>query len=186
MQIRQTYKGFPIRWVEDPAYRGTTLPMPDLTGAYAWPAGTRLARDLAGVVPLAGLRVLELGCGSGQCGRRALDLGASEVVFADGSPQVIAGLTGFRAMVHQWGEAVSGAPFDVILGGDILYRPECFAALLRSIALALSPQGVALLADPRPVLEAELPLLAHAAGLTWTTTRRADYTLATLTLTPAP
>jgi SAM-dependent methyltransferase len=158
--------------------------MSDLTGGYAWPAGDRMARDLHAVAAFAGRRVLDLGCGPGQLGRRALALGAATVVFADGSAAVVAALAGFAAVEHRWGDPVPGAPFDVILGGDILYRPECFADLLRSIALALAPDGVALLSDPRPVLDAELPALAAAAHLTWTTARRADYTLATLTHGP--
>lgn len=154
--------------------------MTDLTGAYPWPAGNRFARDLHDVVPVAGRRVLDLGCGPGQCGRRALELGAAVVVFADGSPAVVAAIGG-GAILHQWGEPVPGAPFDVILGGDILYRPECFTDLLCSIATALAADGVALLSDPRSVLDDELPVLALAAHLTWTTVRHADYTLARLT-----
>jgi SAM-dependent methyltransferase len=153
--------------------------MTDATGVYRWPAGDRLSKDLHAVIVLTGLRVLDLGCGPGQCGRRAQELGAAEVVFADGNPVAVAALPG--AVLHQWGDPVPGAPFAVILGGDILYRSECFAALLHSIALALTPQGVALLADPRPSLESELPALAEQAGLTWKTVRRSDYTLVTVT-----
>lgn len=154
--------------------------MTDLTGAYRWPAGNRMATDLHAVAEFAGRSVLDLGCGPGQCGQRAEELGAAVVVFADGSPQVVA-THGTRGVLHQWGDPVPGGPFDVILGGDILYRPECFIDLLRSIASALAPQGVALLSDPRPVLDEELPGLAAAAHLTWTTARRADYTLVTIT-----
>lgn len=154
--------------------------MVDLTGVYRWPAGDRLVRELHLVAQLAGRRVLDLGCGPGQCGWRAQELGAAAVVFADGSPAVVASRP--EVLLHVWGDPVPGAPFDVILGGDILYRPECFAALLRSIALALAPRGVALLSDPRPSLEPELPFLAADAGLTWTASRRADYTLVTLAL----
>ncbi len=57
---------------------------------------------------------------------------------------------------------------------------------MRSIASSLAADGRALLTDPRGVLEAELPALAAAAGLTWTTARHVDYTLATLTLIPGP
>jgi len=55
---------------------------------------------------------------------------------------------------------------------------------LRSIALGLTRQGIALLADPRPVLEPELPNEALAAGLRWSVVRHDDYTLATLTPLP--
>jgi len=157
--------------------------MADVTAGYCWPAGNRLSRDLHLVVDCAGRRVLDLGCGTGQCGRRAKDLGAASVVFADGNPSAVAAL-GAAAVVHQWGDPIPGAPFDLILGGDILYRPECFDGLLKSIALGLAHRGMALLADPRPVLEPELPQQARAAGLTWMVARHADYTLATLTPLP--
>jgi len=67
-----------------------------------------------------------------------------------------------------------------VLGGDLLYRPSHFAALFSSIASALSPNGLALLSDPRQKLEAELPRLAAIAGLTWCPERRYDYTLVRL------
>lgn len=157
--------------------------MTDVTAGYCWPAGNRLSRDLHLVIDCAGRRIVDLGCGTGQCGRRAKELGASVVVFADGNPTAVAAL-GADAVLHQWGDPIPGAPYDLILGGDILYRPQCFAALLHSVSLGLARQGIALLADPRPVLEPELPDLAQAAGLTWTVERRSDYTLATLTPLP--
>lgn len=171
----------------------TAFPAPadnteDHTGVYAWPAGERLARDLSGLLECRGLRVLDLGCGRGHLGFSALRLGATEVVFADGNPVVRDGVAavgaanGIRANViaHDWGEPVPGGPFDVVLGGDLLYRPNHVPALFASIASALSPNGLALLSDPRQRLEAELPRLAATAGLTWCPERRYDYTLVRL------
>ena len=162
----------------------------DATWAYAWPAGMRLAAELAAVAFCAGRRVLDLGCGGGQCGRAALAAGAREVVFADASPARWS--TWLRCC--RWrspgagarsttagGDAPPHGPFDLVLGGDILYRPFLFAELLASVAAGIGRDGAAVLADPRTTLEPELPPLAAAAGLTWEPVRRAGgYTLVRL------
>lgn len=149
------------------------------TWAYPWPAGERLAALLPELTTCRDHRVCDLGCGRGLLGLRAALLGAAEVVFCDGSLHPLGFLDAViaanrlhaRSQLHQWGTAIPGRPFSLILGGDILYRPECFALLLTSIARSLSPQGTALLSDPRHSLEAELPALAAAAGLSWAPTR---------------
>jgi len=149
----------------------------DLTWAYAWPAGLRLSARLAEFDPCQ-VRLADLGCGRGNLGFTALTLGVPGVVFADRSPtalafvdQVIAA-NGFHdrasTAVHEWGAVIPGAPFQLILGGDILYRPAFFDKLLASIAASLDDGGRCLLADPRQRLDAELPTLAAAAELTGT------------------
>ncbi len=163
----------------------------DLTWAYPWPAGERLAADLAAVVDCRGLTIAELGCGRGRTGLTALLLGATEVVFADLAEAPLTYVS--RALLvngisergkttrHAWGEPVHGGPFDLLIGADILYRPAFHAALLRSVASSLSSNGRCLLADPRTELESELPEMAAACGLTWHSQRRAlNYTLITL------
>ncbi len=159
----------------------------DGTWAYQWPAGARLARDFATIVSCVGLAVCDLGCGAGALGRAALAGGARSVTFADGNPAALASVhAALGAMAddariefhpHRWGEPLPGAPYDLILGGDILYRPECFADLLTSIAHGLGEHGRCLLSDPRKVLEPELPMFAEERALTWTTRRMKDYTL---------
>lgn len=164
---------------------------PDLDGTwrYDWPAGRRLLAELSTLAPLAGRRVADLGCGRGRLGLAALDLGATSVVFADASPAALAALAAdlaghpraacARLCEHRWGAPLPGGPCDLILGGDILYLPQEFPALLDTVAVSLADGGQALLADPRSTLEAELPRLAQARGLTWTQTRRpGGYTLA--------
>ena len=163
----------------------------DLTWAYPWPAGERLAADLAAVVDCRGLHVAEMGCGRGRTGLTALLLGAAEVVFADLAEAPLAYVS--RALLangisargrttrHAWGDPVTGGPFDLLIGADILYRPPFHAALLHSVASSLSPGGCCLLADPRSELEPELPEIAAACGLLWHSQRRAlNYTLITL------
>lgn len=149
----------------------------DLTWAYAWPAGLRLSARLAEFDPCQG-RLADLGCGRGNLGFTALSMGAPSVTFADRSPTALAFVdqvitaNDFQARAttatHEWGEPIPGAPFDLILGGDILYRPAFFERLLASIRLSLTSNGRALLADPRQRLDAELPDIAARCGLTWT------------------
>jgi predicted nicotinamide N-methyase len=149
----------------------------DLTWAYPWPGGLRLSAGLDGVVDCRGLRVADLGCGRGHLGFTALTQGAVTVVFADASRtaldfvDAVATANGMEPRMtcapHTWGDVIPGAPFDLILGGDILYRPAFFGRLLASIADSLAPAGHALLSDPRVALDEELPALAAGAGLSW-------------------
>ncbi len=158
----------------------------DLTWTYRWPAGERLAQALPGLVDCRGRRVLELGCGRGGCGRAALAQGAALAVFLDEAPQALAELErvldqgGLRARAAclnaRWG-AVLAPGFDLVLGGDILYRSACHPALIAAIAAALAPDGIALLSDPRQRLEENLPQLAAQEDLTWETERLTGWTL---------
>jgi len=178
----------------DPA---AAAPDADCTWAYAWPAGVRLSAELPSLVDCGARAIADLGCGRGHGGLSALVAGAARVAFADGDPAVVRWVDGVLvangfaaracAHLHRWGDPIPAAPYDVVFGGDILYRPECFAELLASIALSLAPEGVALLSDPRQRLDAELPALAASAGLTWNGERRAaGYTLVRLTLASSP
>lgn len=154
------------------------VPSPaDATAGYAWPAGRRLASDHAALTVVVGKQVLDLGCGTGVCGLAALSLGAAAVTFADADADALAGFGGHATVVHTWGIPVPGGPWPVILGGDLLYRPQFFAALLATIAGSLTHDGLALLSDPRSQLESDLPALARQHGLSWVQERRTDYTL---------
>lgn len=173
--------------VPEGAYPHVEVDAADQTGVYAWPAGDRLARDLPHLLDCTGLRVLDLGCGRGHLGLSALRLGAAQVTFCDGHPAVCTGLrrvleaNGLNAEVHEhrWGTSPPGGPYDLVLGGDILYRAALFPVLLDSLAEAVG-SGQALLSDPRLRLEAELPVLAAARNLTWDPERQRDYTLVRL------
>ncbi len=166
------------------------------TWAYAWPAGDRLAQDLAQLIDCRGLRVADLGCGRGHGGLAALCAGCARALFADASPHplgwvdavLLANGMEHRAetRLHRWGTPLPLGGWDLIYGGDILYRPECFAALLDTLADSLAPTGRALLADPRLELEPDLMQLAAARGLEWHTTRQATgYTLVRVRLRPS-
>jgi predicted nicotinamide N-methyase len=147
-----------------------------------------LAAELGCVADCRSRRVADLGCGRGALGLTALTLGAQDVLFADASPVAIdfvdrallANRLSGRAVAvpHTWGGALPGAPYALLLGGDILYRPELFPALIATIAASLAPDGLCLLSDPRQRLEDGLPGLAARHGLDWRCERRpAGYTL---------
>lgn len=160
---------------------------PDGTWRYQWPAGSRFLEEIAGLVSVAAQRVIDLGCGQGRLGRWAQAAGAAEVLFADYAADALAAIPDLprtNRLVHAWGEPLPAC--DVLLGGDILYRPDSFPVLLDSVASALgTPGATAWLVDPRTSLEDELPQLAAARGLTWSVERRpAQYTLVRLTLQP--
>jgi SAM-dependent methyltransferase len=167
----------------------------DLTWAYPWPAGERLAADLPQLGTWTDTVVAELGCGRGRSGLTLLTLGAATCTFADLAPEplayVRAALTANhldargQTVIHAWGDPIPGGPFDLLIGADILYRPAFHARLMASIAASLAPGGRCLLADPRSDLEPELPGLAAEVGLTWQATRRpGPYTLVSLEFQP--
>ena len=149
------------------------------TWAHDWPAGNRLCTILAELLQQAHkgtqhhLRCCDLGCGRGRLGFELLSLGFHHISFADGSSHplrfVAAMLDHYQlaghCYQHRWGTPIPNGPYDLILGGDILYRPECHAELMNSIAASLSAQGEAWLSDPRQKLEEHLPELATDHGL---------------------
>jgi predicted nicotinamide N-methyase len=152
----------------------------DGTWRYAWPAGERFLSEVADLVHVRGRRVIDLGCGQGRLGLWAARAGAVEVVFADRSAEALTAIVlpcSGRILTHCWGEPLPAC--DVLLGGDILYRPPTFSDLMASIATALvAPDAVAWLVDPRRHLEPELSDHAAHRGLTWQSVRReAGYTL---------
>lgn len=163
----------------------------DVTCLYQWKAGAFLANLPTMRERCRGRRVVDLGCGRGTLGLSACALGATHVLFADASAVAIDFLTRTiaqnqlldraQAVLHTWGEALPNGPWDVILGGDILYRPEWFPALLDTIAASLATDGCALLSDPRTTLEEGLPALAAARGLAWNSERVEPFTVVTIT-----
>lgn len=155
------------------------------TWAYDWPAGRRLAGDLP---DLAGKNIIDLGCGRGVLGCTALTHGASRVLFADGSGQVLEWIAALiatngwqdraSALRHDWGEPLPAGDWDLLLGGDILYRPECFTQLIATVAAACRAGVEAWLADPRLQIETSFLDGLRDAGLTVRNERReAGYTL---------
>jgi predicted nicotinamide N-methyase len=135
-----------------------------------WRGGVALARELDGV-PLRSRRVVELGCGLGVPSIAAARAGAV-VLATDACSEA---LTLVARNAHEngvsletatldWAEAeelVRRAPFDLVLGADILYERASVAPLL-SLLPRLAPD--AWLADPgRPAADAFL----EQAGRRW-------------------
>ena len=134
---------------------------PDLggwTGGTVWEASQALARVLIAHPAefwRRNRRVVELGCGCGLCGLVSAALGAQEVVLTD---QVLfvaqynlqhAGLPPaaqerVRVEKLKWGveedAAAIGPPFDLLLGGDIMYFPGHYKVLADTI-IRLTAEG---------------------------------------------
>jgi predicted nicotinamide N-methyase len=126
--------------------------------ALAWPSGMALAATLAGR-ELAGLRVLELGCGLGLPSLVAARRGAS-VLATDGEPDAVVfaahnlALNDLEGEVAQvdWrdsGALADGGPWDLVLAADVLYTRQNVEALLRLLPRVVGRGGEALVADPK-------------------------------------
>ncbi|CAM9134423.1 unnamed protein product, partial [Phaeothamnion confervicola] len=122
---------------------------------------------------LSGARVLELGAGVGIAGMLAARLRAAEVALTDGDACCVPllaksakdnGLANVVAARLLWGDAKSTADechtadaaasgaspppmplFNVILAGDVLYKPDLIDPLLTTAAAFLAPRGTFLL-----------------------------------------
>jgi predicted nicotinamide N-methyase len=122
--------------------------------AELWPSGLALARHVA-ALELRGLRVLELGCGLGLPALAAARRGA-DVLATDWAEDAIELLRQnaerncvlVRVERVRWSEPeplLRGAPWDLVLGADLLYEArnaEQLAELLPSLG------GGVLLAEP--------------------------------------
>ncbi len=162
----------------------------DVTGAYSWPAGVALAHELSTIISCHDKRVLDLGCGQGILGFTALQLGASIVHFSDGSPIVCDYVSRIiahnqltpvvKVFHHAWGTLVSDSEqhaYDIIVGGDLLYRANNIDILASTIQSHLAFDGICLLSDPRHTLELKLARHFASAGLQISVRRRKQYTL---------
>jgi predicted nicotinamide N-methyase len=128
-----------------------------------WRSGVALARELDGRA-LHGLRVVELGCGLAVPSLAAARAGAV-VLATDACPEALelvarnARANGVRVETAtvDWGEPdelISRAPFDLVLGADVLYERASVARLLSLLPRLASE---AWLADPgRPAADAFL------------------------------
>jgi predicted nicotinamide N-methyase len=122
-----------------------------------WPSGTALARAVAGR-PLAGQRVLELGCGLGLVSVAAA-LAGGEVLAVDRSPEAVtftaanaarngASLRTLVCAFDQPEPLLAEAPWDLVLAADVLYEQRNVPVLLWLLPRLVGPGGEAWLADP--------------------------------------
>ncbi len=124
-------------------------------GVVLWPAAIALAHEVA-TRPLAGVRILELGAGTGLPGIVAAGLGA-HVVQTDRQKLVLHvcernaarnGVTTIEHRIADWTDWDDTGLYDLILGSDILYTELLHPFLRRIFETNLAPTGTVLLSDP--------------------------------------
>jgi predicted nicotinamide N-methyase len=106
---------------------------------------------------LQGVRVLELGCGTGAAGLAAALRGA-KVTFTDGAtdPLILLKMTLHRAAIDGcqvrrliFATDVLNVPrFPLIIASDITYLRKCWEGLISTLQIHLEWEGEVLLADP--------------------------------------
>jgi predicted nicotinamide N-methyase len=125
--------------------------------AELWPSGLALAKRIAGRA-LHGARTLELGCGLALPSMAAA-LAGGRVLATDWSPGAIALLRenaerndiALEAERVAWDEPepiVAAAPWDVVLGADLLYEHRNAEALLPLLPRLAGPTTEVWIADP--------------------------------------
>jgi predicted nicotinamide N-methyase len=144
-------------------------------GVALWPAAIALAHDIAlRAEAISGMRVLELGSGTGLPGIVAASLGG-RVVQTDRNRLAlhVCGLNaernGINTIAYQqvdWADWADDARYDWILGADILYSAEMHTHLRRIFEANLAANGRILLADP--FRASSLPLLEAMETDGWT------------------
>lgn len=122
--------------------------------AATWRAAIGLDRFLQRL-DLQGVRVLELGCGSGKAGIGAAAQGAhATLTDAVGIALQVAKLNGwpirerleFRRL--KWDNEFLGEQFPIILGSDLVYDPSVFEKLIACADRHLQPNGRLYLSEP--------------------------------------
>lgn len=130
--------------------------------ATVWRAATGLGCFLDRY-DLNGVRVLELGCGTGQAGLAAA-LRNAEVTFTDGvsDPLLLVRLTLWtirhrcRVRCLRFGiDRLEGENFPMILGSDVTYLRHLWPALDGCLRQHLTEDGEVLLSDPQRMISAE-------------------------------
>lgn len=123
--------------------------------AYAWAGGCALARrmlDHPGLV--AGLRVLDLGCGGGIVGVAAAKAGARQVVALDSDAIALTaarlnGEANGLTIETQEADLEAGPPqVDIVLAGDVFYEAELAALVTRYLERCLAAGMRVLVGDP--------------------------------------
>ena len=121
-----------------------------------WPAGLALAR-LASHMPVAGRRILEVGCGLA-LSALVLKRRGADVTACDHHPLAgeflahnakLNGLGPIRFLLAPWaGPNPDLGRFDLIIGSDLLYERANPALLAAFIALHATPVAQVIVADP--------------------------------------
>lgn len=159
--------------------------------AYHWGGGLALARYvLDRPAAVAGLRVLDLGAGSGIVGIAAKKAGAKQVVASDVDPYAVAAI-GLNAEANGvtvetvLGDLTADAPpeVDVVLVGDLFYEEELARRVTTFLDRCLASGMDVLVGDPwreflprhRLELMAEYPGVDFGSGAQPSTTSNAVF-----------
>jgi len=142
-------------------------------GVMLWPSSIALAHELVARAPsLAGLRILELGAGTGLPGIVAATLGA-RVVQTDRLDVALdlcrqnaeRNRVAIEHRVADWTDWKEEERYDLILGADVMYAERLHSFLRHIFDTNLAPGGRMLMADPfRP---RSLPLLEAMEADGW-------------------
>jgi predicted nicotinamide N-methyase len=125
--------------------------------AELWPSGVALARRVA-ARSLRGARTLELGCGLALPSMAAV-LAGGRVLATDWSPQAVelaaanAARNGIALDVLRCGwdapePLLAGAPWDLVLGADLLYEQRNADLLIALLPRLVGPASEVWIADP--------------------------------------
>jgi predicted nicotinamide N-methyase len=125
--------------------------------AELWPSSIALARAVAAAAPV-GARVLELGCGLGLpsiaaalCGAHVLATDRSTDALTFTTYNAALNGTSVEVDVCSWADAesvVSRAPWDLVLGADVLYPHADLTDLAELLPRLVTAGGEVWLADP--------------------------------------
>jgi predicted nicotinamide N-methyase len=138
-----------------------------------WPSAQILAREVR-EMRLAGLRVLELGCGLGLVAVGATLAGArvtatdyydDAVLFATLNVAEATGVTIAARMVDWTAMPADLGRFDVVLTSDVLYEPRYAALVAGAITATLRRGGEAIVADPGRIAWEDFLNECRARGL---------------------
>jgi predicted nicotinamide N-methyase len=139
--------------------------------AELWPSGVALARHVA-AADLAGIRVLEVGCGLALPSFAAALAGA-DVLATDWAPEALdlvainaeANRITLKTALLDWSVEPSNLPPCVlVLAADVLYEERNSGPLLRLLETTVGEDGYALVADPGRRHAAAFFAAATAAG----------------------
>ena len=136
-----------------------------------WPAALALAEYLVFNEEVAGMRALELGCGTAAPGI-ALEQAGARVVCTDYDPLALAmaghnaGLNGCRALethLLDWYSPDLAGGFDLVVGSEIVYFEKSFSPLLSVLRKYTTPEGRVILSDQgRPQMKPFLEMCRRA------------------------
>ncbi|MBI5500233.1 MAG: methyltransferase domain-containing protein [Deltaproteobacteria bacterium] len=144
------------------------------TWPVCWPAAYGLAEHVVHDLRPQGRSVLELGCGTAVPAVAAERAGAT-VLATDRDPVALVfarenarrnACRHIRFASLDWFAPPPLPPFDLVLGADVVYLEQTFAALLDLAAAVLAPGGSFVLSDPDRPQMTDFLALARTRG--WT------------------